>query len=279
MISCVDLEQQQFEYRFVGRVDGLVELPDAGAEELACRQLRDTPEIHQPGTARVALAHQVAAVLVVVLLVPRRDQPPCRHATGQQDRGAIELVEQQVVLRRPAVLAGKRVTLAALEFLAVHQEQVRFQPDAVRPLLQQHGLARQQRELLAAELLGVTDPDIEVAAVGVPQRARAAHQVDRVQAGLGYGKALRAEAEREPPGLCELRGRGRVAADAAGGVLRDVARQGGVIDVQQQRQQVEELALARCQHAAHALEPRGADRAKAREQPTQLLAVYAFVGR
>ncbi len=229
VIGRVDLEQQQLQHRFVGRVDGLVELPDARAEELARRQLRDAAEIHQPGAARVALAHQAAAVLVVVLLVLRRDQPPRRQATGEQDGGAVELVEQQVVLRRAAVLAGQRVALAALELLAVHQEQVGFQPDAARPLLQQHGLAREQRQLLGAELFRVADPDVEVAAVGVPQRARAAHQVDRVQARLGRGLALRAEADREAPGQRELRGRRRVAADAAGCVLRDVAGQGGVV--------------------------------------------------
>ena len=66
-----------------------------------------------------------------------------------------------------------------------------------------HLAACEQCQRVGFEVVRVADPDVEVAAIGVTERTRAAHQVDRVDARLCCGTPLWREAAREAGGTCE----------------------------------------------------------------------------
>ncbi|MNE68902.1 hypothetical protein D3C80_1645880 [compost metagenome] len=66
-------------------------------------------------------------VQVVTGFFVHRHQPPDGCAPGQPDRGAVELVQQQIVLGGATVFGAERlVPFAAYEALRVDQKAMRF---------------------------------------------------------------------------------------------------------------------------------------------------------
>src|SRR5690606_5556738 len=119
----VDLGQQQLEYRLVGRLDALVQLPHACADELARWNPRQMAEVEHLFGTQEALRKQGVHVLAVATFLVDRHQPPERRASAEPDGGAVELVEQQVVLGGAAVVGGQvRLTVALGETRGVDQK-------------------------------------------------------------------------------------------------------------------------------------------------------------
>ncbi len=130
----IDLHQQQLEQRLVRRVDGLVQLPQAGADELAWRYLAEMAEIEHLVGAHEALGQQRRHVIVVAMLLVVGHQPPQWRSPAEPQRGAVELVEQQIMLRGAAVVGGQLgVALALGETFGVDQKEVRLAALARRP--------------------------------------------------------------------------------------------------------------------------------------------------
>lgn len=78
MLAGVGLGEQQLEQRLVGRIDGLGQLPEAGADELPGGDVRQVAEVEHLFGADEAFAEQGPAVFVVAPFMGRRHQPPQR---------------------------------------------------------------------------------------------------------------------------------------------------------------------------------------------------------
>ncbi|MNF61013.1 hypothetical protein D3C84_426420 [compost metagenome] len=142
MLAGVDLGEEQFEHRLVGRLDALEQLPHAGADELAGRDVRQVAEVEHLLGADEALGQQGLAVLDVARLLVHRHQPPERGAPGEPDGGAVELVQQQVVLGGAAVVGGQACFAVALgEARRVDQEEVRLGALSGGPFFERAALA------------------------------------------------------------------------------------------------------------------------------------------
>ena len=109
-------------------------LPQAGADELAWRYLAEMAEIEHLVGAHEALGQQRRDVFGVAMLFVIRHQPPEWCATTEPERGAVELVEQQVMLGGAAVIGSQLgVALALGETFGVDQKEVRLAALARRP--------------------------------------------------------------------------------------------------------------------------------------------------
>ncbi len=255
VLAGVDLHQQQLEHRFVGRVDPLEELPQGGAEELLRRHRGDAAEIDA-----LPLHHQPPAVEplhvgVVVALRLHRHQPPDGKAPRQQQRGAVELLQQQIVLGAAAALGGEIDDLARLEALRIHQEEVDLQPLRGGPLLDGAGLGLKIGELVGVEIVAVAEPDVEIALLGVGHRAGATHQEHRLDVVAWQGPLLVVEAVDVALGRRQCPLGGGEVADPRRRRLGDVPRQARVVDVEEQGQKVEEIALVGAHARLRAAQP------------------------
>lgn len=76
VLAGVGFGEQQLEQRLVGRIDGLGQLPEAGADELPGGDVRQVAEVEHLFGADEAFAEQGPAVFVVAPFMGRRHQPP-----------------------------------------------------------------------------------------------------------------------------------------------------------------------------------------------------------
>ncbi len=223
----IGLGQQQLEQRLVGRVDAFEQLPQASADELAGRNVRQVAEVEGVLAANETFGQQCLGIGVVIVLLVDRHQPPQWCAPGQPDSSAVELVQQQVVLGGTAIVGTELALALALgETLRVDQEEVCLGTQAFRPCLQQLAFAAQFTQQLVGQAGRMAHPQVHVALLGLRQRAQAAHQEQAVDglwrvamAGLvgeGAGKAL---------GLDYQVGAWLVARYACGGAAGDISRQ------------------------------------------------------
>ena len=279
VFACVDLGQQQLEHRLVGRLDALEQLPQPGPDKLPWRNMSQMAEVEGFIGADKTLGHQGVSKFGVAAFFVDRHQPPDGRAPGQPDRGAIELIQQQVVLGGAAVVGTQlRIAITQHKARRVDQEEMRFGAHAQGPGFQQLALFAQLGQLGLVQVGGVAHPHVHIALIGLGQRAQAAHQeqtVDRrrrvavarfigKRAGqaLGIGQGLGVRFEIRQPGR-----------RAAG----DVAWQQRVIDVEKQRQQGQHALLTWRQPLdgpGHAALIEGHE---TRAQLGQHLAVDAFV--
>ncbi len=126
-------------------------------------------------------ADQLMGVVAVALLFVNRHQPPQRKTAAQANRGAVELVQQQIVLGAAAVLDAQFViTLALGKAGRVDQVKVDFAVLAGGPVADQLAFAAQLFNLSAIEFGCVADPDIQIALLGLADGAAAAHQIQAV---------------------------------------------------------------------------------------------------
>jgi|GEM_PF-4711998 len=278
ILTGVDLHQQQLEQRFVGRGYGLVELPESGADELAGRHLAQVAEVEYFVGAYETLGQQRRHILVVAVLLVVRHQPPERDAPAEPECRAVELVEQQVVLGGAAVIGGQPgFALALIEALRIDQKEVRFAALARRPGLQQFALAAQFLDLAGVQGGVVADPHVQIAVLVLRHGAEAAHE-EQAEYRLRQFSARRLVGERAAQALCfgELFGVRHEVRESGRGSRRDIAGENRMVDVKQQRQQLEYLLLARRHGLQGPLQACGVDREKARPQRGQHLAVDAF---
>ncbi|MND95465.1 hypothetical protein D3C80_877210 [compost metagenome] len=234
----VGFGQQQFEQRFVGRVDAFEQLPQASADELTGRNVRQVAEVKGFLAADKALGQQRLGVAVVVVFLVHRYQPPQRRTPGQPQGGAVELVQQQVVLGGAAVVGAElAIALTLGEALCVDQEKVCFGAQACRPGLQQLALAAQLTQQLFGQAGCMAHPQVHVAVLGLRQRAQAAHQEQAVDRAWRVAMAgLVGERAGQALGLDHQLGTWLVARHASRCATRDVARQQRMVHVKQQRQ-------------------------------------------
>ena len=179
------------------------------------------------------------------MLFRRRYGPPQRSQAGQQQARAVELVEQQVVLGAAAALGGQAERLAALEALGVEHEEVHFEAGALRMFFDAPGLLAQQSHGVGGQLRIVHEPDVEIAVTGIGDGSGAAHQVETTD---GIAPLHPVFVYKRAHQLARSRGGGppgRVVADARRGFLRHIARQQRMVDVKQQRHQLDIGLLAR----------------------------------
>ncbi len=151
ILPAVGLQQQRFQHRFIGRVDAFIELPQAGAEVLFRRQRAQTAEIEPLVRRQHALCVKRHHIVVVVMLFFARHHIPqdafARHAHG----GAIELVEQQNMLRRAAVFSAKTAAFVMAEAVFINQEEADLHAHRHAPLLQQRAFALQVEALFVIQ--------------------------------------------------------------------------------------------------------------------------------
>ncbi|MCY1353110.1 hypothetical protein D9M69_394410 [compost metagenome] len=282
VLAGVDLGEQQLEHRLVGRLDALEQLPHAGADEFAGRDVRQVAEVQHLLGADETLGEQRLAVLDVARLLVYRHQPPERGAPGEPDGGAVELVEQQVVLGGAAVVGGQpRFAGAAGEARRVDQEAVHLGALGRRPGFQQLALAAQFGERGGRQLRVVADPQVHVADLGLRHGAQAAHQEQAVDRSLRLAAeaALRLVDERagQPLRFGEQSLVRLEAAQPGRGAGRRITGQQRMVDVEQQRQQAQDQLLAHRQRLLGAQQAALVDLEEARAQLRQHLAVDAVV--
>ena len=160
------------------------------------------------------------------------------------------------MLAAAAVLATQlRVAPAAGEAFRVDQEHVQLGPLAGGPVFHRAGLAAQQLDRRLVQRRVVAQPQIHVAAFGLRQRAQAAHQEQAVQRGdLILRQRPVAERTGQLARFVQRRRRGFVVAEARRSAGRHIAGQARVVDVEQQRQQVQHPLLAGGQQLMGALQ-------------------------
>ena len=170
------------------------------------------------------------------------------------------------------------VALALGEAGGIDQVKVHLTALARRPFGDQLAFASQLRYLLGVELRRVADPDIQIALLGLADSAAAAHQIEAVDltAEAGGVTAILEAASQALGNLLTAAVRLK-AVQATGSVARDETGEQGVVDVEQQRQQLQYVVLSAGQRLQHAAQARGVDRHKAFAQGVQSLAVNAFV--
>ncbi len=218
-------------------------------------------------------------VLVVARLFVHRHQPPQRCASGEPDGGAVELVQQQVVLGGAAVFRTQLcVALATDEAGRVDQEEVGFGALAGRPGFEQQAFLAQFGQLALAQIAGMADPEVHVALIGLGQGTQAAHQEQPVDRTWQAGRAnLVGKRASQALGF----GQGRivrfVVRQAGRCAARDVAGQQRMIDVEKQRQHVQYHLLARRQAFQRPREAALIELQEARAQLVEHLAVDALV--
>src|SRR5690606_29947308 len=178
----IDLGKQQFEHRLEGRLDALVQLPHAGADELMGGDTRQVAEVEHLVGTHEALVQQGLGVLRVAGFLVHRHQPPEWCASAQPDGGAVELVEQQVVLGGTAVVGGQlAVAFATAEALRINQKAVHLGTLGRRPGFQQAAFALQFEDGSGWQLRVVADPQVHVALLGLRHGTQAAHQEQAMQ--------------------------------------------------------------------------------------------------
>ncbi|MNO87196.1 hypothetical protein D3C76_786150 [compost metagenome] len=173
----VHLGQQEFEHRFVRRLDALEQLPEPGPNEFPGRNVGQMAQVQGFVCADEALGRQRMGVAVIVGFLVHRHQPPNGRAPGQPDRGAIKLVQQQVMLGGTAVFGAQlAVALTAYETDGVDQEEVRLGALAGSPGFQQLAFPAQLGEFVFAQIRTVADPHVHIALLSLGQGTEAAHQ-------------------------------------------------------------------------------------------------------
>ena len=279
VLAGVDLDQQQLEHRLVGRLDALEQLPEPRADELPRRNARHVPQVEVFLGGHEALGQQRMDVLLVARLLVHRHQPPERRTSGEPDGGAIELVQQQVVLRGAAVVrAQSGIAFAAHEAAWVDEEEMRFGALAFGPGLQQLALLLQFGQFVLVQVRGMADPDVHVALVGLGQGAQAAHQEQSMDRSRRVAVAgLVGKGASQALGFGQYLGIGFVVGQARRRRPGDVAGQQRVIDVEEQRQQVEDQLLARRQPLHRPGHASFVEGQKARAKLTENLAVDSFI--
>ncbi|MCY1421327.1 hypothetical protein D9M71_369780 [compost metagenome] len=241
------LGQQQFEYRLVGRLDALEQLPEPGADKFAGRDKGQVAEVEGFIGADKALGNQGMGVAVVARFFVDRHQPPDRRAPGQPDRGAVKLVQQQVVLGGAAIFRAQLgIALTADETARVDQEKMRFGALAGGPGFQQLAFLAQLGEFVFGQVRPMADPHIHVALVGLGQGAEAAHQEQSVNRPRRVAAVARLVGKRAGQALgfsedigirLEIRQPGRRTAGNVTGQQR-------MVNVEKQRQQGQDPLLA-----------------------------------
>ena len=84
-----------------------------------------------------AFGQQGTGVVLIALLFIHRHQPPQRRAPAEPDGGAVELIQQQVMLGGAAVVRGQlRLAFALGETRGINQEEMRFGAEGGRPAFQ-----------------------------------------------------------------------------------------------------------------------------------------------
>src|SRR5690625_679665 len=274
----VDFGQQELQGGLVGRVDGLVQLPDARADELSGGNPLDAAKVEGLLGVHIALVGQGGGVVLVVALFGGGHQPPDGNASRQQQTGAIELVQQQIVLAAAAVLGSDPGLTAAVELPALHQKAVQILAQLpAAPLAEGVRLLLQQLALGRGQLGGVADPQVQIGALGLPQRAGGANQEQRLEGRLGQGPVAVDKAAGQLAHPAEVLAVGGIAGHSRRAEPGGVAGQHGVVAVKQQGQQVEQQAAARAETASSTLQPLRIDLQKAPPEGGQNLAVQALV--
>lgn len=249
-----------------------------GTGKFPRRNLREVPEIQHLFGANEAPFEQRRDIVRVAVLLVGWHQPPQRHAAAEPQRGAIELVEQQVVLGAATVVRTQlRLTLAAGKAHRIDEKEVRLAALAGRPALQQVALAAQFGELRSVQRRLMADPDVQIAALVLRDRAQAAHREQRQdRLWRAVAQRLVGERARQALGLAEQLAVRFEAAEPGRRGGRNVTGQQWVIDMKQQGQQAEHLLLAAGQAEQGTLDARRVDLQEARTQRRQHLAVDAF---
>jgi len=275
----VDLGQQQLEHGFVRRLDALEQLPQPGADEFAWGDARQVAEVEGFIGADETFGNQRVGELGIPGLFIHRYQPPDRRAPGQPDGGAVELIQQQVMLGGAAVVGAQlRVALTEDKARRLDQKEVCLGAHGQGPGFQQLAFLAQFGQFSLAQVRGVTHPHVHVALVGLGQGTQAAHQEQAEDRSRRVAMAwLVGERAGQALGFGEGLGVRFVIRQACRRTARHIARQQRMVNVEKQRQQVQHALLARRQpldgpgHAAfiEGHEPRA--------QLGQHLAVDAFV--
>ena len=219
VLAGIHLGEQQLEHRFVRRLDALEQLPHAGAEKLAGWNPRQVAEVEHIGLADKAFAQQGVGVLGVARLFIHRHQPPQRRAPAEPDGGAIELVQQQVMLGGAAVVGGQ-LGFAITDGKArrVDQKAVHLGALGGRPAFQQAAFALQLLQGAGRQVRRMADPQVHVALLGLGHGAQAAHQEqavnrqrgiatvgfvgERAGQALGFAEQRVVRLEARQPGRC-----------------------------------------------------------------------------
>ena len=172
---------------------------------------------------------------------------------------------------------GQSVTLPLLEGLHIDQKDMSFEPEFCRPALYLFGFLLERCPRPGVKLGIVAEPDIQVAPFGVGDAADTAHQVEAENVETPPRPFLVGEATAQLAGLADL-GLGWVVVRNAGRrVGVDEAGQHRMIDVKQQRQQIEEDALRRAQLLFDALQAQPVNILEAPADGLQILAADAIL--
>lgn len=181
------------------------------------------------------------------------------------------------MLCRPAAFAAELGRSAVTETLAVHQKEVSFQMDMLLgPLADALTFAVQVSEGLCRQIIGVADPDIQIAGIALRNRPHAPHDEQRIYSWPAGGEvAVIAEAPRQGFGDMQFIFARCVVVNTTGGLMGEIAGQHRMIDVEQQRQQRQKLLLPLRQRLCSALAALLVQLDKALPDEAELLAVNA----
>ena len=186
---------------------------------------------------------QIVGDLFVVVFLLGRHQPPDGVAPRQQQTGAIELFQQQVMLGGAAAFAAELMDFPFFELVGVHKKEVHFQPHALGPLFDLLAFEFQLVQGVVFQIGVVADPDIEVAFFRLGDGAHAAHDEQGLNFVSAQGAAFISETFGEFVDGFHAFFTGRVQRNPRRGAFGNKAREHGVVDVEENRQQLQEVPL------------------------------------
>ena len=243
-VGGVTFDQQQLEDGFPGRIDSFVELPDASARQFCGRNIRHRAKVDVIAGLDKPTLHQLSPAVVVIGLPVYRDQPPQRILAGEVNAGAIELIQQQKMLGAAAVFPGDFHALAPGPPIGGREHKhMQFHPQATGPFRQFFSFALQAPNARRRQILTVAEPDIQITGHRVPERARASHQEQTVQIRLSGTFVTVVKTTGVTAGRIQHFRAGRVTTEALRAVAIQIARQGRMVTVKNQRQQLQHHLL------------------------------------
>ena len=129
-----------------------------------------------------------------MILFVARHHIPQNTFPGEAHGGAVELIQQQDMLRRPAVFAAKAAAFVMAEAVFVNQEEADLNAQRCRPAFQQATFALQQLALFGIKPCLMTNPDIEVGRAALAYGGGTAHRVDAGNRQFAFRRLLRQHA-------------------------------------------------------------------------------------
>ena len=238
----IGFHQQDLQHRLVGGVEAFIQQPERRAEILLGRDPLQATQIQPLVLLQLAGAEQSRHLLVVTLIPITGQDGPQQTLTGDAQGTAIKLIQQQQVLRTAAIVTAQFGTIMETEFVIRDQEEVELNAAIFGQFGDQQALVFQQFETLGFQFVRMTDPDVQIGAATLTDGRGTAHGIEaKNRALMSLDAGVTVGGDTDVFNEVALTGGQLEAGDAVRHFAGDIAWQERMVEMKQDRQQLEEL--------------------------------------